>query len=91
MKHYDVAETIDICEDCLVLTSGSRDTTPAHRDAVNRKWPETEWRIEPGCPADCEWCADRDDGCEPSFSWLSCEGCGSTLGGNRYPAVVFDF
>jgi hypothetical protein len=26
---------------------------------------------------------------EPSFSWYSCDYCGSRLGGDRYPAVVF--
>lgn len=26
-------------------------------------------------------------GCEPSFSWRSCECCGSHLGGNRYHAT----
>ena len=26
---------------------------------------------------------------EPSFSWSACDYCGSRLGGDRYPAVVF--
>ena len=27
---------------------------------------------------------------EPSFSWSPCDGCGSRLGGNRYPAHTLD-
>ena len=43
-----------------------------------------------GCPG-CDTCeipkdADNYDGPEPYFSWSACEGCGSTLGGDRYPA-----
>ena len=51
----------------------------------------------PGC-AVCQQdhdCSDEDmrSGAafdEGSFSWSSCEGCGSTLGGNRYAAHGVD-
>ena len=41
-----------------------------------------------GClGAECEY-ADGDDehACESSFSWSDCDSCGSSLGGDRYPA-----
>lgn len=43
----------------------------------------------PGCTTCQEEYGPEDDGDYPevegSFSWQSCEICGSTLGGNRYP------
>ena len=29
---------------------------------------------------------DEDHQCEPSFSWQSCDSCGSNLGGDRFKA-----
>jgi hypothetical protein len=49
----------------------------------------------PGCP-ECEnFYGTIDDGenypdIDPSFSWHSCEICGSHLGGDRYPAHTID-
>jgi hypothetical protein len=37
----------------------------------------------------CEGCEDEDchsEDYEASFSWAQCDTCGSTLGGDRYPA-----
>ena len=45
--------------------------------------------VNVGClGAQCEH-ADGDDNhqCEASFSWSQCDSCGSTLGGDRYPAT----
>lgn len=36
---------------------------------------------------------DREEGCEcdrRTFSWSSCEGCGSALGGDRYALTLWD-
>ena len=35
----------------------------------------------------CPGCPEEDEG---FFSWSACEVCGSTLGGNRYPAHALD-
>jgi hypothetical protein len=42
-----------------------------------------------GCPGSkCEYAdGDPDHSCEASFSWVQCDSCGSTLGGDRLPAV----
>jgi hypothetical protein len=63
--------------------------------AVESAYPG--WNIAPGCPSSCEWChggedpetGESVDQCEPSFSWSSCDLCGSTLGGDRHPAGAF--
>lgn len=41
--------------------------------------------VYPGHMKGCEECEPGDE-FDPVFSWSSCEGCGSTLGGNRHPA-----
>ena len=39
------------------------------------------------CESECPKCgADVEAMNEPSFSWSACECCGSSLGGDRYPA-----
>lgn len=48
----------------------------AFTDAINHNWPTAE--LVPGC----------DDDCESGFSWAECDGCSSTLGGDRHPAVA---
>lgn len=46
-----------------------------------------------GCPG-CEVCGIPEDAedyhVEPSFSWSSCDTCGSHLGGDRHPAHYRD-
>ena len=41
-----------------------------------------------GCGgAECEHSEGNEDhSCEASFSWVQCDSCGSTLGGDRLPA-----
>jgi hypothetical protein len=84
------------CVDCLMMwangqgpceTSGS--TTPCdggddcpdtvHALAMEQQWPMADgWNTSGTCPEDCEgW-----------FSMSSCDGCGSTLGGDRHPFVA---
>ena len=77
--HYE----LDVCIDCLALIANGECETP-----------------DPGWdPSDV---SDRWDGfhlmaaCEPenletmcgSFSWMSCDGCGSTLGGERHQVIA---
>ena len=66
----------------------------AHAAAVERNWPDP-WILAPGS-RECEWCGDEARGdddtveeCEPWFSWAACDGCGSTLGGDRVHAAGF--
>ncbi len=44
--------------------------------------------VSVGCAGSfCEYAdGDADHTCEASFSWASCDSCGSSLGGDRHPA-----
>ena len=51
-----------------------------HAALMEYHWPGADgWELYPSCPEDCEG----------GFSWSSCNGCGSTLGGDRHPAVAW--
>jgi hypothetical protein len=91
-------ETIDIelCQDCLIyLANGEYEPPdpkywpdePASMEELQERidvyWPpEEEWQLIAG--GRCEYCEDEEEECEGSFSWTSCDCCGSGLGGNRY-------
>jgi hypothetical protein len=76
-------DDLSVCEDCLSLIANgtiSDDLDPtadeAHAARMDALWPGED--VETVCPEDCDgW-----------FSWAPCDGCGSTLGGTRHPAVV---
>jgi len=85
---------IDICIDCLfVLANGAE--TDEQRKAAERmaeKWPNVDITLGQSHD-DCNH--DKTDECaemceEPFFSWQTCEGCGSDLGGDRQKATVWD-
>lgn len=78
-----VAE-IEICSDCTLLVANgeidhlSEADQEAHAKRIAERWG-------PGQPLVLACGVE----CEGFFSWSSCEGCGSALGGDRHPAVVF--
>lgn len=50
-----------------------------HAARIDAHWPAADgWTIAPNCPEECEG----------GFSWSGCDACGSTLGGERHPAVA---
>lgn len=55
-------------------------------DAISANWPD--YVIAPGAAPGKACCggSHEEDEDEGGFSWGPCESCGSTLGGNRYPA-----
>lgn len=77
------------CPDCGLAPKQCRacDGCGTQTDAQNHvEWP---------CP-DCDGtgeveCSEHDRECaeEGGFSWSACESCGSTFGGDRYPAHGF--
>ena len=58
------------------------DRVSAYTEAVERELRGVE-AVSVGAAKDCGECF----ACEPEavFSWSSCDGCGSSLGGDRYP------
>lgn len=77
----------EMCADCLMLlASGETPTEMSEREteewlaAIDRAWPESEgWHLAPA----------YGDDCEGSFSWSSCDVCGSKLGGDRHPVSAW--
>ena len=72
-------------------------TTKEYLEAITHNFPDHH-DISPGACPGCETCGLEED-CsqeqldmmsEGSFSWRACDCCGSTLGGNRYPAHWLD-
>jgi len=80
----DPFNEISICVDCLIFLANGDDQSEAGdiAERIEAQWseedPDLHWEIVPNCPEDCDgW-----------FSWSSCDGCGSHLGGDRHPAVA---
>jgi hypothetical protein len=74
------AKPIRICTDCLCyLANGDvPEDRPDLPIQIDRNW--TDWDVVlSGDP-------EEDEG---SFSWSSCDCCGSNLGGYRYSAVAY--
>jgi hypothetical protein len=88
--------TIDVCEDCHAAHAGvveGPEPVPAPLSAIGEGV-----RVSDGCGVcppcdhpDCNYgpvcgCGWGDPG--HGFSWARCQGCGSQLGGNRYPLTL---
>lgn len=92
--------SLEICVDCLFLlangtVSDDQDDAAdtAHAARMDAIWGEgteiTLGHLAEACP-DCGLNDDRQEcDCEPWFSWSQCDGCGSTLGGDREHATAW--
>lgn len=86
---------LEICADCLfylangeVTDAEGNDITAEHAAKMAARWG-TEFAITPGS-LECARCSPEDGAsCEPWFSWRRCDGCGSTLGGDREHATAW--
>jgi len=74
---------LTICVDCASLiangevSDGAEDVTAEHAAKVDARWARYELVLS------------GSEDFEPYFSWRPCDGCGSTLGGDRFEAVAF--
>jgi hypothetical protein len=85
-----------VCVDCLMMlangTLGNEDEAEdgAHAERMGQEWSDTlltlGWSAEE-YPEGVDPMGDSAD--EAGFSWRHCEGCGSTLGGDRYRATAW--
>lgn len=94
---------LEVCVDCLSLLANGASTEHeerAARDMHERhaslgKW-SIGWFISLGHLSDqchdCALAAQEDNAldCGTPFSWAPCDGCGSTLGGSRYAATLWE-
>lgn len=73
------ADDLEFCIDCVMLIANG-EGTDAHTEAMVAIWGEGingVMGLVLSCPEDCEgW-----------FSWSECDGCGSSLGGDRHPGA----
>lgn len=96
----EIIGTIDVCECCMLIHAngecGDHDEHGEGYEPLSRiGFPE--YTVTMGLLAEehSEYCTEEDreaDQCDcegPSFSWQSCEGCGSHLGGNRYKLTLW--
>jgi hypothetical protein len=86
MTEYETIE-FEWCVDCLALDAngtlgdgvGVDHSDMEHARRMDAQWPIVDgWTLSNNC----------DENCEGHFSWARCIGCGSTLGGDRHPAVA---
>ena len=79
---------IDICTDCLtVLANGIEgdETLEVAAQRLTDLWPGDSPVTTPAVTLGR--IGDDDPDADPHFSWQPCDGCGSTLGGDRHPAT----
>ena len=73
-------EDLEVCVDCTQLIANGEDHTEEQdlEKKIEKQWGELAGHLVMSC----------DEGCEGEFSWRPCDGCGSTLGGDRHKATV---
>lgn len=87
-KSYDLA----ICVDCLMMLAngelGQGDTAAedAHAEKMAAQWGDAELTLG---SLGVDSTDDDDERDQLGFSWSSCEGCGSTFGGDRFAATAW--
>lgn len=93
---------LDICSSCLMVLANGPQQGENYADDLRaaeglaHNWPG--WDITLGAlDEECEHCKswresgeEGDNPCDEGwFSWSSCQGCGSRLGGQRYHATAW--
>lgn len=86
------ADNLEFCDDCVQAIANG-EGTDAHTEAMVAIWGTgpngvVGLVLSSRCK-ECidEECMDEEESCEGWFSWSRCDGCGSSLGGDRYPGA----
>lgn len=94
----DSAVELSICVDCLFVLANGAESEDQEKAAerMTEKWGDVNITLgmltgDDGCGHDHEATSeDHSEGCEQlGFSWRSCGGCGSSLGGDRFAATAW--
>lgn len=85
MTEYDATE-LSVCSDCIQLLANGEindgeDTAEKCAAGQARVWGDDVTHLVPGG-------GSEDDDGDRGFSWQSCDGCGSNLGGDRFQAFA---
>lgn len=73
-----ICDDLDLCVDCTMMIANG-EGSPEHAEAMEAAWGEDSVHLVMTCNGD-------DFDC--SFSWVSCDGCGSRLGGDRHKGAL---
>lgn len=83
---------VAICADCLIADAGGGDTNPHHPGLTRGAYDPRPlsrlagYLIGPDCDIHDNDAHDRH--AEGFFSWAPCDGCGSSLGGQRWDMLA---
>lgn len=81
------ADELEFCTDCVFMIANG-EGTDAHMEAMVSIWGEgIRGVLGLALSSHCKECIDEDEPCEGWFSWSRCDGCGSSLGGDRQPGA----
>lgn len=85
MKTTDNVD-LEVCVDCIMVIANGEATADTNTDEhvanMDAMWPAQDgWRLGYG--------NSDPDASDLGFSWGSCDGCGSNLGGDRFAAHAF--
>ena len=89
------ADELEFCVDCVMLIangevfdSDGNDIGPSVANAQTAIWGTgINGAMGLVLNSHCKECIGEEEACEGWFSWSSCDGCGSTLGGDRQPGA----
>ena len=87
----ELATAYTVCVDCYVIDDEyipDRDPLGEIPEGatVTSGWLDSEYKTRGMTPPD--WERGEDDSL--GFSWAPCDGCGSVLGGDRFPLTVWE-
>ncbi len=97
VRRIELGGTIWVCTDCMIVHANGEENPDRRADEPETwaLWDDDKYELamgmsreehNDGCPNsnDDTWGREDCDCEELSFTWSSCDGCGSTLGGERY-------
>ena len=78
-------QEIRLCVDCVWVDANGFDA-----EEIGYEWPGFDDRWHGwGFSPQTERNGDDNEIKEPHFSWSPCDGCGSSLGGDRYDYIAY--
>jgi len=92
MLNTETGMTISVCVDCYFTHCDGETEGPTDREPLSLVTDEevTAGTLDHFCETDEDGRPSEECECgDLGFSWGACQGCGSTLGGDRYALTVW--